>query len=277
MAKKLSAVFSGITSEVAKDQAIAAVIGVVPGLTEGAAEILRDANGKVVEVRLTLADSVADAAKVAVNATPGVANVLLVDVPPGFLGYDGTAAGKATLISQGALVTVTDLDEVFNADGTVTYSNKSGTRQGKLEISLANTVPVHPLPWEAEYVVTYNTVTQVDQGSGTRMRVVNNGFQGDLDTTVFERFTVNDVSLVKTDAGGEGIIMGTVDTAKHVYTMKFDGTKLQGFIDGTLQATTANVVSGTFSNFINFNLELNRGLAANAALSMNLDFVRWSV
>ena len=93
MAKQLGVIVSSVSSEVVLDKVVEAA-----KVSKGAAEVIRDANGRVVEVRIALPDSASEAARAAIAATPGVANVVVSDILPGTVGLDGsTLSGWANI------------------------------------------------------------------------------------------------------------------------------------------------------------------------------------
>lgn len=118
MAKQLAVSISSSVSEAVKDNALAAV-----KVSHGAADVIRDANGKVVMVRITLPDSAADAARTALAATPGVSNIGVTDIIPGTKGIDGTSL--TGLSDLGFAETYSSVTPSLGS-GTVIYTLGSG-------------------------------------------------------------------------------------------------------------------------------------------------------
>lgn len=86
MAKQLSITIASVTSETLMSNILEA-----QNVPKSAAEVIRDANGRVVMVNIKLPSTAAAAAKAALLATPGVAGVQVSDLLPGTTGIDCTS------------------------------------------------------------------------------------------------------------------------------------------------------------------------------------------
>lgn len=83
MAKKIEFFINSAISEVTANAALKNA-----GIPKKAAEVIRDGNGKVTMVRITLPETASAAAENALKATPGVAGVQTTDIIPGTKGLD---------------------------------------------------------------------------------------------------------------------------------------------------------------------------------------------
>ncbi len=277
MATRLCVSLTGITTEATKTQIIEAAKALVPELTEGAAEILRDVNGKVIEVRLALPDSVAESVKTSINANSGVANVVISDILPGTTGYDSTAEGKAAFIAAGGIISIlNDVDETFNADGTVTYTNNF-VLGGSVDIFLRNSLPLHPDPFEIEWRMAYPDMDNDTKRSGLFLRGLNTKVQiaCNLNTEdVSAGGVLSPFALQLTGAPSiaTSLTKAAVGTGFNTYKIKFDGSKNIGFFNGTQVGETAAFGSPLSTiNDVTFGW---RGQDVGA--SFILDFIRWT-
>jgi len=273
MAKKLCAVLSGSTSEVAKNQVIAAVQGAVPGLSAGAANIRRDANGKVTEVIITVPDSASSAATTAINATPGVANVTTEDVPPGFDGFDGTEDNKTLLESQGWTFFASDasMTETFTATGELELEFLGLNPTDFWALGNVGGLPSHPLPYSSECRVKKENV-----GAGTVGANLDFSARTDnLNVRFIHNSDTQKLFLIVAHGPGTQVSSVAYDPGAtfHTYTIDFDGTKVDAKVDGDIKLT--RTISGTraTSNESIMNLT-GKSLDGTTAPQITLDYFR---
>lgn len=112
--KKILSVFSTPISEDAKNELIDNSIGI----SRQAADVMRDANGKVIAVSVNLPDTVSDKAIEAIRRNPGLASVHVNDITPGTTGFDGSQASLDAFIQAGGVKYIEGVTELDNEDGT---------------------------------------------------------------------------------------------------------------------------------------------------------------
>ena len=270
-AKAVSVVINSAASEVAKDKVLA-----TSEASNGPAanDIIRDANGKVIEVRLTLPPDVSQAALDAIAATPGVANVVTEDIPPGFAGFDGSEASKDALIATGWEFApdsgATDLTtEAFNASGQLVLTNPVQSVVSRdpsytmvnVSEGMDADLNFYPIPGDFEIKMQMSNLSAAnDWGMNLRWGQVVVGFSG-LDATL------------------------AADTNFHTYKVESTGTSPDGGVsatfnlyrDGVLKQTQNRPISVTapLKSIINVFVR-NRLVAANVETDYTIDFMRWS-
>lgn len=113
MSKLLRCSIASSSSEVAKQRCLDAI-----GVTEDSSnvEIIRDSNGKVVEVRITIPDGASDAAETALLGTPGVSTSSGSEPPGGGDGKIVESLDGSVLLSDAGW----DIDAVTNGSSITT-------------------------------------------------------------------------------------------------------------------------------------------------------------
>lgn len=274
MAKELKVSISSATSEVAKDNAIAA-----SGQGPGAAEVIRDANGRVTEVRITLPDSAATAASAAISATPGVANVVAVEIPVGSVGIDGSVSPSPWLAFLGGVqnnlpgsIQSTDGDVLtiicnpglagFQSGDTVffavsEYSNQPGHQS----------IPTNA--FGAVFEMRVKLVTPIN--SGSRM-IVN--ISDDVDSAVADFTRYNDGGDIQTTISAPAYASSVLpDENFHVYKLEIlaNGAGHRFSLDGVAQPIVP-ALGGTGSFTV-----VSFAAYMEGDGQLQIDYIRWTV
>lgn len=276
MAKELTVSIASSVSEAVKTAALKAA-----NVPSGAANIVRDANGRVVEVRITLPDAAADAAAIALAATPGVANVASKDILPGTKGIDGTSLSGFT--DLGFVETLRDILETLNDDGTITVQS-NGLRSKLEEFSANSPIPFNNLGMSLEAKLKWISGVQnfpfhaecIDGAGSAAMTIELSGV---------------DDSIIMVNAGSGNDQYGHIDVAGfdfsvfHVFKMVIlpNAGGVQFFIDGvqknviTPSGTLATLAYGAFAVPLAFTeLDFVFGKGGVIAGIIVVDFIRWT-
>lgn len=117
--QKVTGVFSSPKTDAEKNEILDKA-----NIHRNSATVIRDANGKVVQIEVNLPDTASQTAFDKISANPGVATAISEDLIPGTDGFAGDQASYDTLIAK---VTTTVNDEYQtviedNLDGTMTFS-----------------------------------------------------------------------------------------------------------------------------------------------------------
>jgi hypothetical protein len=116
--KELQVSLNSQISEVTTNKVLAAA-----GVKKNAATIVRDVNGKVISVMITLPESASEAARIAIAATPGVADIAISDLPVGTVGWDGTAAAlENVIITENMILNNDSIIFTYNQNSTCTLT-----------------------------------------------------------------------------------------------------------------------------------------------------------
>lgn len=238
--KHLTVYISGTTTEATKDAVLSQL-----GLSHRAATVVRDVNGKVVQVVIKLPPTAAAAAINALSNTPGVSNITSADIIPGTAGFDGSADGLASIITAGWTKTlVQNADEVFNTDGTLTVTPTNLSAHGYwFMMSPQNILPTSPNSFDAEMKVRLDTpktqaVANTDFYRGG-ISFDNGTWAGALQ--VLEE-SGDKKGLVLRDAislSGDTIV-SSVNELMHTYKVHVDGPTglMTAYVDGTQTGPT---------------------------------------
>ena len=274
MSKRICVVLSSNLSEVTKDKTLVAAASAVPGLTAGAAEIRRDAQGKVTEIILTLPDDTAAAATAAIQATAGVVNIITTDIIPGFDTFDGTLEQRTLLESQGFLFNVdAEITETYLPDGTVQLDTGTGIEANWAFQKLLDAVPAHPLAYTAEIKMAFDNLGAVGLGRiCAGLTIINSGFRANI--TV--RGADDRLLLVTNSATGQVVtnVGQVLGTGMHTYKLIWDGTTIDAQFDGVSFASRS-ISGGAFPNLAaaGFQATSADGILEPRIL---LDYIRWT-
>jgi len=271
---KLVAKLVGITTDVTKDDVLNAAMAAVPGLTKGAALIVRDTNGKVIQVELTLPSTSSAAATAAIAANAGVATVITTDIQPGNDGYEGTADSKALLESQGAVFTLDPgVTEAFVGDSTVIDHPLVGFTEWVF--TKGDAVPASPNLLTSEVKVAFSNITPTTVDATLRMEVANNGYTADMfapgEGGGFLRVqNLTSTQIVNVPAHSPG-------QTDHIYRIDYDGTNFKYFID---DVEKASIVAGAPSpSLTSQSVRVNiRGFSIDGTTvpQNTLDYIQWT-
>lgn len=236
----------------------------VAKVPRGAATIIRDSSGRVIQVVIKLPETASEAAIAALKATPGVADVVVDDVPEGFDGWDGTALSLAALTASGYAVGApmgTLAEITYNSDGTATLVKPAGGlpwQQGQMDISGLDKCSPSPLPFD----------------SGIKMKVVgqasvrlaaDNGL-------LAASFNVLPDSVTFYGSNGDSTSVLADMTVMHTIRMTIDSLGLAtGYLDGVVVSTLQLSSAGPSSNIIIVSFVIY-----GAQSSIVLDYVRWA-
>jgi len=259
--KKL--VVSGLDSvtDAVKDNIIKAA-----GVSNGAAKVVRDGNGKVVEVVIHLPESASEAAVAAIAATPGVANVEVTDIPEGTQGFDGTPESLAALEASGFVRADYQTPVLtFNEDSTMTYSPAGlwavtyWTGYGK--------APSYPLPAELEFKVkTPNYSQNILISMGNDMYGFNIQLQGNSpDHPGTNTLTLYELEIV------EVFSYVPQDQDFHICKASVNETGLMKvYFDGVEKISRQLTARPGFRNYVDF------AVASVSERPMIIDYARWT-
>jgi hypothetical protein len=271
--KQIKASISSPISEVAKDKLIAAA-----GVHPGAANVIRDANGKVTEVQITLPATAAAAAAAAIAATPGVANVVTGDLIPGTVGLDGTQATYDSLLSQGFFITTGgtgDIAITYNADGTTTYTCPDGQSVGSRGLDKStDAVPNSPVPISFEMKMKFTGTCQMSWHFSNGTLSAECGFQAALPDTPAEGLPsrLNTYDNVNGGSYGTWVQNSNDDSLFHIYKWSFGSTGVVTTTkDGNLLATRQLNVSA-----VDTGNTVGMGISVYSGGSFTIDYARWT-
>lgn len=260
--QKLTVALMSAVSEAAANNVLKAA-----GVPKGASEIVRDANGKVIQVIIHLPATASEKAIAAIKATPGVADIQLEDVPEGFDGWDMTQAGLDAFVAAGYTRSeyVTPPIITFNEDGTMTYTSTgwasaTGWRG-------YNKAPVSPLPIELEMRVK----TSVHGSSNIVIEMRNDvyGFNIQLQGIDPAHPGMNTLTLGESDVS-EDYAYVAADDLFHVIKATISDTGLMTvFYDGVSKLSKQLSVrpSGNWAQF---------SISSYPDHPMTVDYARWT-
>lgn len=150
--KKVTIGLTSVMSEVTMDALLAKT-----NTHKGAATVVRDENGKVTKVVISLPPTASSKAQQALEATPGVSTVEIQDIIPGTVGFDGTEEGLNELLANGWKVEphyMFAYPTIAYADGISKHTNvTSGTPYSWTLASPYNALPRYPNGFEVEFKV----------------------------------------------------------------------------------------------------------------------------
>lgn len=259
--KQIAVSVLSAVSEVTLNKIIAAA-----KVPKKAATVVRDSNGKVIQVIIKLPPTAAAAAIIAIKATAGVADVVTTDIQPGQEGYDGSEAGWDELIANG-YTTQSYNDGVFtdNLDGTRTYASASQTVAADSLTGIAK-APIFPIP------VTLEVRESVDGTYTNGRSPFSLSVADDIHSYNLNHFIDSGIHYIgiQDDTIGNTTAVITPGTTMHNYKLVVDETGLaKAYYDGVekISLQLGVVPSG---NYIVFN---------NAAFNtgtITVDFARWT-
>lgn len=294
MTKRIEAIIASGMSEIVKDKVLANIAAASPG-SQNAAEVIRDSNGKVIKVLVNLPDSASATAKAAIEANSGVAAVTEADIPAGFDGWDASSQGKTDLLARPGFVFALGSNpagnaptEVFNADGSVTYTHKALNAASDSNFmifvgatsSVPGIVPAYPITTRSELKFKRNDASS-DIAVGLLLR--SNGYFGRID--LFSTATGATLN-VRTPTGWVPTGSTITDTNYHVIGVELDGTGtlpniVNVYLDGTqvasaqpLQDATASTIS--LVRMQSFYAGSLVGSLPAAAQGITFDYWRWT-
>lgn len=260
--KKLVVTAPDAISDATKDAILAAA-----NVAHGAAKVVRDANGKVMEVIIHLPPTASEAAAAAIAATPGVSNVEVTDIPEGTQGWDATAAGIASLEAAGFSKSVYNAEPLYtyNEDSTCTmnlvswYSNVRWTGYGKL--------PSAPVPLTIEMKIKCPNGSQ-----NNGVVFANDGYAGSLQLQGNDPNypNTNTLTLGENDIT-EQYAYTPVDDQFHVYKMTVSETGLaKVYFDDVEKISWQMQYRPWYGNFVQPYFAIYENKIAV------LDYIRWS-
>jgi hypothetical protein len=221
----------------------------------GAAKIVRDANGKVVEVIIHLPESASEAAAAAIAATPGVSNVDLADIPGGYEGWDGTLVGKDNLVLSGYTFGLLDSLLTYNEDGTCTVSAPSDI--GRVVIQGSGKCASYPLA---------NTVEVKCSSSGTfnvTVSTYNDYYEA--------RMSVGSTGIYALSQSESSFFPVTSDALMHTYKMVVSSSGLL-----TVYRDSDSLGSLQISPSVYPANLVACGLTVRNPNTLNIDYIRWT-
>jgi hypothetical protein len=258
---KLEVSISSSISEATANKVLAAA-----GIPKGAATIVRDATGKVIQVVIKLPDTAADAAVAAISATPGVADIQTSDLPAGTTGCDGSLASVDALIASGFQVQNDPMSPVvvtYNADGTMTFTGQGGAGIRYANYGVIPAVPSYP------------------QALTVEIRAKVSG-----DFAIYATFANNHNRALGGSSNGDVYIRDQVayttatalaawpynDDEFHVFKYTVDSNSLMTcFVDGISVASATLAVNSFVGNLLDIQFYLR-----SSQTSITVDYFRWT-
>lgn len=259
--KKLEISIVGGQTETTKNQLIQNV-----GIPKGAATVVRDSNGKVIQVLIKLPESAAAAATAALLATPGVSDVVVADILPGQSGLDGTADGKALLISQGYSQVDSNgtMTVVYSSDNTSTFTTSDAIARTDYN-KIGSAIPAAPLGMTFEV-----RMKCLGTGPATIDLSFANGFySGDLMSIYNSATGINTYDNYGPTQADTAV---TNDELFHTYKAVLDPSGLatvtkDNVLVHTLQFGAFPTDTGNFAFLITF---------VSSSTTIVLDYARWT-
>ena len=226
--KKIVTSFGVPVSETRKDQMADKV-----NVPRGAALPLRDANGKLIGVVISLPEAASENARDVLANLPETSAVIVTDIVPGTEGWAGDAASLAALVADGAVIIASDTTVTDLEDGTSSVLTDTGT-SANWDLTKFNAVAPHPLPSNLELKFKFTDVASSGLATVVQM-VIDNG-NGEL---IFE-FT-NDGSAEFIEFGQMYIPTPFInDTEYHIVKVSHLGSptnQMQLSLDGEIIGT----------------------------------------
>lgn len=223
----------------------------------GAAKIVRDANGKVVEVVIHLPDTASDAAAAAIAATPGVSNVEVTDLPMGTQGTDGTQSSLDNLVAEGFSVSTTlpPPTNTENPDGSITISPSGSNTSAYWIYNGSGKCPSSPLPLEVEMKIKNHNVA---------VHVANDVYSVEVgvDSTSVFLYTPNHLFVAYTTP--------TEDNTYHIYKMTISDTGLAVVTIDAVQVLSQQLTAVYDGNYVKLSI------GTSNTINPTIDYVRWT-
>jgi hypothetical protein len=257
--KKLSISATNAITDSVKNQILSAA-----NVSEGAAKVVRDSNGKVVEVIIHLPESASSAAAAAIAATPGVANVEVTDIPEGTQGFDGTLEGWNTLLSLGYTYSSSLPPPVFvyNEDGTCTVNPSTPSAVASSYFLTGDgKCPSYPLEVVLEMKIKGNSVS---------MKYANDVFDAEFIVQS------NALSIYQPDHHYSEYTIDTHDDTFHVYKAIISSTGLVTASMDDVEVMSAQLTSVSRGNYIGCSVGTYGTGFSGGAVQPTIDYIRWT-
>lgn len=273
--KHLNAYVSSPTSEITLQEIKKVIADAGHDAAAQAAEVVRDANGKVIQVSVNLPDTVSQSALDAISNNAGVASAVIEDIPLGYEGFDGTLVNKTLLESQGVLfIKENGATETFNADGTMTITLPPGA---KYAIRTSAMLPVVN-EYDLELKISLQDITTNNFWSLT-MSARNDVYEAMMQVQSYSKIIYFSTWGEYEEAISAADWDSKVDASQHKWSIDVTdsvagNTKSTLSLDGTRQGDGLTPGSGGGMNRW-LSLSMYNGHASVDAVFV-LDYIRWT-
>lgn len=283
MIKKVVVEVSSAQSEQVKDQILSVIKAVAPN-GNNAAEVIRDANGKVIRVAVNLPDTAAENARDAVNGNAGVPFVTVTELPIGTIGMDGTEESKDALV---AYLTGLNNNSSLYLNVPVDYLGTAMQLQHPEHTSIWNTPNFNGLSINKYGNIANMPIFKVEM----RIRIPEFGTEGlqQMAKVVINSDIGTSSIIIRTVGMADGIpkilhystdwdgaeIEAVADGEYHIYTIEHNGLNSICSVDGVVKKTVL-IDTNVKGDRLSISLQGPYNPAVAPAINHDIEYLRWT-